>query len=194
MTTFALSSGLRMLLIRMCDTIPIEGRIAMYTSGCPKNQNRCCQSSGEPPEWGCRRSLTTNPAGIKKLVPATRSKINSRHVGSNTANASSAMQEVMNHAQVQIGIRASVMPLVRRSSVVAIKFKEPSREAMQKTKMDRPHRVWPSPSPGPASEPTALKGAYEVQPEIGGPSGTKNDTMLKRGKAMSSAPIWIGRK
>ena len=40
----ALSSGLRMLLIRMCETMPIDGRMAMYTSGWPKNQNKCCHS------------------------------------------------------------------------------------------------------------------------------------------------------
>jgi hypothetical protein len=34
----------------------------MYTSGCPKNQNRCCQSSAEPP---C--------AGSKNAVPKLRS-------------------------------------------------------------------------------------------------------------------------
>src|SRR2546430_4134726 len=54
----------------MCETIPNPGRIAMYTSGCPKNQNRCCHNSGEPPACGCKRSLITSPAGMKKLVPA----------------------------------------------------------------------------------------------------------------------------
>ena len=82
---------------------------------------------------------------MKKLVPATRSRISSRHAGSSTANASSEMHEVMNHAQLTIGMRASVMPLVRRSSVVAIKFSEPSSEAMQKTKMESPQRVCPKP-------------------------------------------------
>lgn len=27
--------------VRMCDTIPNPGMIRMYTSGWPKNQNRC---------------------------------------------------------------------------------------------------------------------------------------------------------
>jgi len=57
---------------------------------------------------------------------------------SNTANASSAMQEVMNHAQVQIGIRASVMPLVRRSSVVAIKFKERAEKQCRRQRWTGP--------------------------------------------------------
>ena len=108
---------------------------------------------------------------MKKLVPATRSRISSKQAGRSTAKASKLMQDVMNQAQVLSGIRANVMPLVRRSSVVAIKFSDPSREAMQNMKMERPHRVCPSPSPGPASEPTALSGAYAVQPAERRPVG-----------------------
>src|SRR5580700_2070255 len=184
MTTLALSNGLRMLLTKMCDTMPIDGRIAMYTSGWPKNQNRCCHNSGEPPECGCTRSLMTKPAGMKKLVPACRSRISRMQAGRRTAKASKLMHEVMNHAQVQSGIRIKVMPLARRSRVVAMKFSAPSNEAAQKMAIDNPQQLAPHCMPGPASLPTALSGAYVVQ----------NDIMLKRGNAMSSAPIWIGRK
>src|SRR5210317_523551 len=31
------------------ETIPIAGRITIYTSGCPKNQNKCSNKTGEPP-------------------------------------------------------------------------------------------------------------------------------------------------
>ena len=116
--------------------------------------------------------------------------------------------EVMNHAQVQMGMRIKVMPFARRSRVVAMKLSEPSNWPMQKIAMEITHRFCPQPSPGPASLPTALSGAYAVQPESGGPSGIKNaaskttkptkvtqkDIMLNRGKAISSAPIWIGKK
>jgi len=105
-------------------------------------------------------------------------------------------------------MRISVMPLARRSSVVAMKFNDPSNCPIQKMAMEMTQRFCPQPSPGPASFPIALRGAYAVQPEIGGPSGMKNavtrttkatnvvqkDIILKRGKAMSSAPICIGRK
>src|SRR5580692_8870675 len=202
------SNGLRAKAGRMVATMPMEGRIAMYTSGWPKNQKRCCQSSGEPPEWGWSLSLKTKFAGMKKLVPAVRSRISRMQAGSKTAKASSAITEVTNQAQEQNGMRASDMPLVRRSSVVEIKFNAPSSEAIQNTAIEMAQRFWPMAKPGPASPPTALSGAYAVQPEIGGPSATKNaaimnsqatkvvqkDIMLKRGKAMSSAPIWMGRK
>ncbi len=41
----------------ICDTTPNAGRIMMYTSGCPKNQNTCWNITGSPP-----------PAALKKLV------------------------------------------------------------------------------------------------------------------------------
>ena len=122
--------------------------------------------------------------------------------GIRTANATSPMTEVMNHAHVAKGRRASDIPLVRRSSVVAMKLRDPSNCATQKIAMDTAHNVWPTPCPGPASLPTALSGAYAVHPDKGGPSPTKNaesstsnassvtqnDVMLIRGNAMSSAP------
>src|SRR6188472_3755981 len=65
-------------------------------------------------------------------------------------------------------------------------------------------RVWPGPG-----APSAVDSvAYAVQPACGGPRGTKNDAvsvavaaaivqndaMLRRGKAMSRAPISSGRQ
>src|SRR5258708_40021762 len=149
-----------------------------------------------------------SPDGMKKLGPAMRSRMRSRQAGRRTAKASKPMHEVMNQAQVQMGMRIKVMPLVRRSSVVAMKLREPRSWPMQKRPMEMAQRFCPQPRPGPASLPTALSGAYAVQPEIGGPSGMKNartrttkaasvgqkDIMLKRGNAISSAPIWMGRK
>src|SRR2546430_115161 len=139
---------------------------------------------------------------MKKLVPATRSRINNTHAGRRTANAKRPIQEVMNQAHVLIGRRERVIPFVRRSNVVAIKFSEPSNWPTQKSPIDIAHKFCPQASPGPASLPTALNGAYAVQPEVGGPSGmkkevtstrkarnvTQKDIILNRGKAMSSAP------
>ena len=89
-----------------------------------------------------------------------------------------------------------------------MKLSEPSSCATQKIAIDTAHSVCPTPCPGPASLPTALSGAYAVQPDNGGPSPTKNavtstrnassviqnDVMLMRGNAMSAAPTWIGSK
>src|ERR1700722_4551340 len=125
-----------------------------------------------------------------------------------TANAVNLITEVMNQAQALSGNRIRDMPRVRMSSVVVMKFSEPSNCPMQKMAIEEAQRTTPSPWPGPATEPTALRGAYCVQPPRVGPSGTKNDAtrtrkatnvtqndiMLKCGNGMSSAPTWMGKK
>src|SRR6202158_337140 len=130
------------------------------------------------------------------------------HAGINTANAVSAMHDVMNHAQALSGRRMRRIPLTRRSSVVGMKFNAPNNWTTQHRAMEIAQRTTPAPCPGPATEPTALSGAYWVQPPRVGPSPTKNDAirtrkatnvtqndiMLKCGKGMSSAPTWIGRE
>ena len=45
-----------------CETMPKAGRIRIYTSGWPKNQNKCWYKTGSPP-----------PAGSKKVVFKFRS-------------------------------------------------------------------------------------------------------------------------
>src|ERR1700690_2543217 len=128
--------------------------------------------------------------------------------GIKTANAVKPMTEVMNQDHALSGRRQRLIPRVRISSVVVMKFSEPSNWPMQKIAMEVAHKTTPVPSPGPAAEPTALSGAYCVQPPRVGPSLTKNeetrtkkptnvtqnDIMLKWGRGMSSAPTWIGRK
>ena len=41
--------GFRLKTGRTSEMIPNAGRMRMYTSGCPKNQKRCCHSKGSPP-------------------------------------------------------------------------------------------------------------------------------------------------
>src|ERR1700688_2279590 len=128
--------------------------------------------------------------------------------GINTENAVSPMQEVMNQAHALSGSRMRLIPLTRRSSVVVMKFKEPSNWPIQNSAIEIIQRTTPRPWPGPDVEPIAFSGAYCVQPPRVGPSPrkkeetrtrkavkvTQNDIMLNRGKGMSFAPSWIGRK
>src|ERR1700751_2095794 len=128
--------------------------------------------------------------------------------GISTENAVRPMQEVMNHAHALSGSRIRLIPLTRRSSVVLIKFNEPSNWPMQNSAIEIIHRTTPNPWPGPDAEPIEFKGADCVQPPRVGPSPrkkeatstrnavnvTQNDIMLNRGNGMSSAPTWIGRK
>ena len=46
------NNGLREKTGRMSDTIPMAGRISMYTSGWPNSQNMCCHRTGSPPLMG----------------------------------------------------------------------------------------------------------------------------------------------
>src|ERR1700758_2129121 len=128
--------------------------------------------------------------------------------GIRTANAVKPMTEVINQAQALSGSRIRDMPRVRMSSVVVMKFNEPSSWPTQKMAIEAAHRTPPNPCPGPDTEPTALNGAYCVHPPSVGPSPTKtddtstrkatnvtqNDIILKCGKGISSAPTWIGKK
>src|SRR2546430_10117702 len=86
---------------------------------------------------------------MKKLVPATRSRINNTHAGRRTANAKRPIQGVMNQAHVLIVRRERVIPFVRRSNVVAIKFSEPSNWPTQKVQSISPTNSVPRLAPAP---------------------------------------------
>src|SRR6185369_15461659 len=113
--------GLRAKVESSCEATPMPGRIAIYTSGCPKNQNRCCHNNGDPPLWvirvvlednppggTARRPVKLNPPGTKKLVPTLRSSNNRIPADSNTPNASNPRMAVMNHDQQVSGMRIKV--------------------------------------------------------------------------------------
>src|SRR5262252_7792254 len=115
--------------------------------------------------------------GTKKLVPATWSRMRRMQAGISTANAVRPMIDVMNHPHVLMGRRQRLRPLVRMSSVVVMKLREPSNWPTQKIAIEAAQRTTPVPSPGPPTAPTALSGTYCVQPPRVGPSLTKNDAI-----------------
>ena len=41
--------GLRALVASTSEVIPSAGNKTIYTSGCPKNQKRCSNNTGDPP-------------------------------------------------------------------------------------------------------------------------------------------------
>src|SRR5258706_1527507 len=154
-----------------CEHKPIAGRIAMYTSGWPKNQNRCCHKSGEPPLCAASCPFTTT-SGTKKLVPALRSNSSKMPAEKSTPKANSPRIAVINHAQHVSGMRIIDMPLARISSVVVMKFNALINYPMQNNAMLMIHKSAPAPSPGPA-DCSALSGGYPVQPCSGAPPTTK---------------------
>src|SRR5689334_2323087 len=104
---------------------------------------------------------------MKKLVPAMRSSRSRMPAPSKTGNDNNASTAVVNHAQHVSGIRISDMPLVRMFSSVVMKFNAPSNDPTQKIAILITQRFMPAPCPGPAIFPSALNGAYPVQPPIG---------------------------
>ena len=136
-------------------------------------------------------------------MPADRSSNSKIPPAKSTLNASRLRIAVTSQAHTVSGMRHSVMPGARRSTVVAIKFSEPSGDAAEKIRMPASQSVWPMPSPGPVISPMPLSGGYAVQPLMGAPPGTakaastqknaisvsQNDSILRRGNAISGAPI-----
>ena len=80
-------------------TTPKNGRATMYTSGWPKNQNRCWKRIGDPPVVGSKNS-----------VPKRRSASSIISAPESTGNASRIMKLVRNRFHVRIGMRNIVMP------------------------------------------------------------------------------------
>src|SRR6202171_4959353 len=102
--------GLRENTDTSCEHKPIAGKMAMYTSGWPKNQNRCCHKRGEPPL--CAESWPwTVTNGTKNLVPTLRSSSSRIPAEKSTPNASSPRIAVINQAQQVSGMRVLDMPL-----------------------------------------------------------------------------------
>lgn len=89
----------------------------MYTSGCPKNQNRCWYKMGSPP-----------PAGSKNDVFRFRSVSNIVIAPAKTGSESSSRTTVIVTAHTNKGIRSSCRPCQRMLITVEIKFTAPRIE------------------------------------------------------------------
>src|SRR5246127_3982574 len=136
--------------------MPKPGRIRMYTSGWPKNQNRFKNSSGSPP-----------PAGSKKVVPKLRSVSSIVIAPASTGSDSSNRNAVTRIAHTKSGILCSVIPGARMLKIVVMKLMAPMID-------DAPARciekiVMSTAGPGIPTGPD--NGGYSVQPTPG-PSPT----------------------
>ena len=94
--------------------MPKPGRIRMYTSGWPKNQNRCWNRIGSPP-----------PSGAKKVVPKLRSVSSMVMAPASTGSESSSRNAVTRTDQTNSGILCSVMPGARMLKIVVMKLMAP---------------------------------------------------------------------
>jgi len=170
--------------------IPNPGIIIMYTSGCPKNQNKCWYNTGSPP-----------PAGSKKLVLKLRSVKSIVIAPANTGKENNNKNAVINIAQTNRGILCINIPGHLIFKTVTIKLIAPKIEATPaKCKL----KIAKS-TEGPECDCKLDNGGYTVQP-VPAPVSTKLDAnnkikdgginqklmLFKRGNAISGAPIKIG--
>lgn len=77
----------------MWEIIPNPGKIKIYTSGCPKNQNKCWYKIGSPP-----------PAGSKKDVLRFRSVKSIVIAPAKTGSDNNSKNAVIPTAQINNGI------------------------------------------------------------------------------------------
>src|ERR1039457_5941628 len=155
-------------------TMPKPGRIRMYTSGWPKNQNRCCQSSGSPP-W----------AESKKVVPKLRSVNSMVMAPASTGSDRRSRKAVTRIDHTKSGILCSVMPGARMLKMVVMKLMAPRIEEAPARWIDRMAKSHAGPG-----WPEVDSGAYRVQPAPtplapGSPS-TKVEIMSSANEAGSS--------
>gem|GEM_PF-509611 len=171
-----------------CETTPNAGRAMMYTSGWPKNQKMCWNSTGSPP-----------PAALKKLVPKWRSVRIMVTAPASTGITAISRKPVISQVQQNIGMRMRVMPGARRLRIVVTMLIDPMIDDMPrmctaKIAMSMPMPIWMD------------SGGYSVQPVPAAPPGTNIEAVSRmpaggssqklqlfmRAKAMSGAPIIIG--
>ena len=98
----------------MCEINPNPGRIKIYTSGCPKNQNRCWYRIGSPPPAGSKND-------VLKLRSVSSIVIAPARTGSDRSNSSA----VIPTDHTNRGIRSAVIPAGRMLMIVEIKFTAP---------------------------------------------------------------------
>lgn len=98
----------------MCEIAPNPGRIKIYTSGCPKNQNRCWKRTGSPPPFGSKNEVFTLRSVNSIVIAAAR-----------TGRDRSRSTTVTFTAQINSCIRSNVIPLARAFIIVVKKFRDP---------------------------------------------------------------------
>lgn len=91
--------------------MPNAGRIKIYTSGCPKNQNKCWNRMGSPP-----------PVGSKKDVLRLRSVNNIVIPPAKTGKARRRRMTVIKTDHTNRGISSIVSPGIRMLIIVLIKL------------------------------------------------------------------------
>ena len=97
------------LVARTSETIPKAGTTTTYTSGCPKNQNKCWNNSGSPP-------------AVKNVVPIVESNSKKNMPITNAGRLTYSMNTLIRTDQVNRGILIHPTPFARIVNVVVTKL------------------------------------------------------------------------
>lgn len=170
----------------MWDTIPNPGRIKIYTSGCPKNQNRCWYKIGSPP-----------PAGSKNAVFKLRSVNNIVIAPAKTGSLKRRSTAVITTDHTNRGTRSRRSPLDRMLITVVIKLRAP---IIDETPAKWREKIAKS-TEGPACAILLDNGGYTVHPvptpfstaaldnnRVRDGGRSQNLMLFRRGNAISGAP------
>src|SRR5680860_1200207 len=104
-------SGFREKVGMISEMMLNAGKTRMYTSGCPKIQNRCCHSNGSAP-WET----------LKKFAPNNRAKVSRNSATVMTGRENNKRNWVTSAIQVNTGMRNSDMPGARMLSAVTMRL------------------------------------------------------------------------
>jgi len=179
-------SGFSVLWAMIWEIAPNPGRIRMYTSGCPKNQNRCWNRIGSPP-----------PLGSKNDVLMFRSVNSIVMAPARTGSDSSSRITVRSIAQINSGVCINCILFGRIFIIVVMKLIVLIMEDAPARWREKIARS----TEGPLWAILFAKGGYIVQP-VPTPVSTSIDKvsrnrdgksiqslrLFRRGKAISGAP------
>ncbi len=112
---------------RISDTMPMAGRMRMYTSGWPNSQNRCCHNTGSAPL-----------VKLKKFVPNRRSNRASNNPTVRTGRAKIRRNCTTRVIHTKSGIRMKLIPGARMLTTVTARFTAETVEAIPR--ITRPSR------------------------------------------------------
>ncbi len=116
------------------EAMPKNGRARMYTSGWPKNQNRCCQRMAPP------------FSGANTSAPYWRSMKAIARAAASTGKHRITRMLVTKIVHVKIGIRNMVMPGARMVKIVVMKLTAP--RMVPRPPMARPRYQRSAPTSG----------------------------------------------
>lgn len=119
----------------ICEIIPNPGRIKIYTSGCPKNQNRCWYRIGSPP-----------PVGSKNVVLKFRSVKSIVIAPASTGRERRRRTVVIKTDHTNRFSRSQIIPGARILMTVVMKFTAPKIEEIPARCKEKIARSTPPPA------------------------------------------------